>query len=317
MASLWGLGGLSVKDLAVRVYNEFWDDEILNGAAQLAYYFLFALFPLLIFLTSIFGFLIGTDAQLRESLFVYLGTVLPSSASDLVKSVITEVSTSTSGGKLTLGLFLALWFASSGVDALTQTLNKVYELKETRAWWWLRLQALFLTVVLASLIISALVIVLFGGQIVDSIASAYGFGDVFRTVWKILQWIIVLIFVLLTFSLIYYFSPDVKEQRWYFVTPGSVIGVALWLLISFGFRTYLSYFDSYSATYGSIGAVIVLMLWLYFTGAAILIGGEINSEIENAAAEAGAPDAKEKGEKTPDEDKSSNNEAQEPSEAAS
>lgn len=321
MASLWGLGGLSARDLGVRVYNEFWDDDILGGAAQLAYYFLFALFPLLIFLTSIFGFLIGSDGELRISLFTYLGTVLPPSALGLVQSVIEEVSNSSSSGKLTLGLFLALWFASSGVEALTQTLNRVYELKETRPWWKLRLQALFLTVVLAALIISALAIVLFGGQIVDYIANIFGFGEFFRTLWKTLQWVIVLVFVLLTFSLIYYFSPDVKKQKWYFVTPGSIIGVALWLLVSFGFRLYLSYFDSYSATYGSIGAVIVLMLWLYFTGAAILIGGEINSEIENAAAEAGAPDAKEKGEKAPDEPSASapaadENKSTQPREAA-
>jgi membrane protein len=101
--------------------------------------------------------------------------------------------------------------------------------------------------------------------------------------------------------LIYYFAPDLREQKWQWLTPGSAIGVALWLLVSIGFRVYLNFFDSYSATYGSLGAVIILMLWLYFTGAAVLIGGEINSEIENAAAEQGEPDAKEKGEKAPDE----------------
>lgn len=301
MTSLWKLGGLSVRDLAGRVYNEIWEDDLLGSAAQLAYYFLFALFPLLIFLTSILGFAVGADAELRDSLFRYLGTVLPASASGLVNSVITEVSNSSSGGKLTVGLFLALWFASSGVEAITQSLNRVYEVKETRPWWKLRLLALALTVALALLIISALIIVLFGGHIVDYVAASYGFGDVFRTVWKALQWVIVLAFVLLTFALIYYFSPDVKEQRWYFVSPGSLVGVALWLLVSFGFRIYLEYFDSYSATYGSLGAVIILMLWLYFTGAAILIGGEINSEIENAAAKAGVPEAKDKGEKSPQE----------------
>ena len=101
------------------------------------------------------------------------------------------------------------------------------------------------------------------------------------------------------FALIYYFAPDFRKQAWQWLTPGAAIGVALWLLVSLGFRVYLHFFDSYSATYGSLGAVIVLMLWLYFTGAAVLIGGEINSEIENAAAQQGEPEAKEKGEKTP------------------
>ena len=301
--SLWKLGGLSTKELAVRVYNEIWDDGLLDSAAQLAYYFLFALFPLLIFLTSIFGFVVNGDNKLQKDLFMYLGTVLPSSALDLVNSVITEVSQSSSSGKLTFGLFLALWAASSGMEALTQSLNKTYEIKESRSWWWRRLISLFLTVVLAILIISALIVILFGGQIADYVALHLSFGAFLTTVWQIAQYLIVLAFVLLAFALIYYISPDVKDQKFSFITPGAIIGVALWLLVSLGFRLYLSYFNSYSATYGSLGAVIILMLWLYFTGAAILIGGEINSEIENAVAEAGAPEAKEKGEKSPNDGK--------------
>ncbi|MEP6925077.1 MAG: YihY/virulence factor BrkB family protein [Pyrinomonadaceae bacterium] len=298
-SSLWKLGGLSVRELGTRVYKEIWKDGLLDSAAQLAYYFLFSLFPLLIFLTSIFGFIVGSDNKLQKNLFTYLGTVLPSSALDLVSSVIKEVSQASSGGKLTIGLLLALWAASSGLEALTQSINKIYEVKETRSWWWRRLLSVFLTVVLAILIISALTLVLFGGQINDYVTAKLGFGAVLSVIWQILQYLIVLTFVLLSISLIYYFSPDIKEQSWRFITPGAVVAVALWLLISFGFRLYLQYFNSYSATYGSLGAVIILMFWLYFTGAAILIGGEINCEIENAAAQSGEPDAKAKGEKSP------------------
>jgi membrane protein len=148
---------------------------------------------------------------------------------------------------------------------------------------------------------TALVLILYGGEIADKVAKSYGLSDIFTTTWNILQWPIVLFFILLSFSLIYFFAPDLKDQDWKWVTPGSLIGVGLWLLVSFLFRVYLRFFDSYSATYGSLGAVIVLMLWFYLTGLAILIGGEINSEIENAAAEEDAPDAKERGEKAPDE----------------
>jgi membrane protein len=116
---------------------------------------------------------------------------------------------------------------------------------------------------------------------------------------------VVLLFVLLAFALIYYFAPDVREQKWYWITPGSLAGVGLWLLVSFIFRLYLRYFDSYSLTYGSLGAVIILMLWFYITGAAILIGGKVNAEIENAAARAGVPGAKMHGEKEPDEEEES------------
>jgi membrane protein len=186
------------------------------------------------------------------------------------------------------------------MGAISESLNVAYNVKETRPWWKARLMSVVLTIALAVLIISALALILYGGAIAEKIAASCGLGDAFKLVWKILQWPIALIFVLLAFSLVYYFAPDLRDQDWKWVTPGSVIGVALWLLVSFGFRTYLRFFNSYSATYGSLGAVIILMLWFYFTGAAVLIGGEINSEIENAAAEAGEDDAKKRGEKEPE-----------------
>jgi membrane protein len=134
------------------------------------------------------------------------------------------------------------------------------------------------------------------------LAAYYQLGGFFPIAWRAIQWPLALAFMVLAFALIYYFAPDLKDQDWKWLTPGSAIGVVLWLLVSFGFKAYLHFFDSYSTTYGSLGAVIVLMLWLYLTGAAILIGSEINSEIENAAAQAGAPDAKERGEKSPSDD---------------
>ena len=304
--SLWGLGGLTWRELLFkRVYNEITEDDVFGSAAQLAYYFLFALFPLLIFLTSIFGFVVGANNQLRDNLFKYLGSVLPGSALDLVRGVMTEVSETSSGGKISIGLFLALWAASSGLAAITESLNRAYGVKEKRPWWKVRLISLGLTVALALTVTSALGIVLFGEHIVDYASARFGLGTVLSSIWAIAQYLIALGFVLLAFALIYYFSPDIKEQRWFFVTPGSIVGVGLWLLVSFGFRIYLSYFNSYSATYGSLGALVILLLWLYFTGIAILIGGEINSEIENAAAEQGAPEAKEKGEKDPQQNEQS------------
>jgi membrane protein len=298
MTSLWGLGGLSWKALGKRVISEIQSDDVFGRAAQLAYYFLLALFPLLLFLTSVIGILLGSGTGVRHSLFAYLSRVLPGSASDLVDSTMYEVSAASGGGKLTFGLLAALWAASNGMGAITNALNAAYNVKESRPWWKQRLTAIALTLVLSILIISALVLVLYGGKIANQIAITYGFGGAFTFGWKFLQWPLVLGFMLLSFSLIYYLAPDVFEQKWVWITPGSMIGVALWLLVSFGFKLYLHFFDSYSKTYGTLGAVIILMLWLYFTGAAILIGGEVNSEIENAAAEAGDPQAKEKGEKT-------------------
>jgi len=301
MASLWGLGGLTWKDLARRVWAEMQEDEVFGRAAQLSYYFLLALFPLLLFLTALLGYFAGEDSELRSDLFRYLGAVLPGEASKLISTTINDVMQGSGGGKLSFGILAALWAASNGMGAISESLNVAYDVKEERPWWKSRLVAIGLTVALAVLIISALVLVLYGGHIAEAVAGKFGMGEVFTSAWKILQWPIVLAFVLLAFALIYYFAPDLHDQEWTFVTPGSIIGVALWLLVSFGFRGYLHFFNSYSATYGSLGAVIILMLWFYLTGAAILIGGEINSEIEHTMAEAGDPEAKEKGEKAPDE----------------
>lgn len=294
------LGGLSVKELAKRVWAETQEDEVLGRAAQLSYYFLLALFPALLFLTSLLGYFAGENETLREGLFKYLNTVLPGEASQLVSKTVSDVTQGSGGGKLSFGILAALWAASNGMGAISESLNVAYDVKEGRSWWRSRLSAITLTLALAFLIISALVLVLYGHDLAELVAGKFGLGAAFALVWKILQWPIVLVFVLLAFASIYYFAPDLRDQDWKWVTPGSVIGVALWLLVSFGFKTYLAYFNSYSATYGSLGAVIILMLWFYFTGAAILIGGEINSEIEHEMAKQGAPDAKEKGEKSPD-----------------
>jgi membrane protein len=299
MASLWGFGGLTIKELVLRVGREISEDDVFGRAAQLSYYFLLALFPLLLFLTSLIGILMGSGTGLRHSLFNYLAEVMPPSAFQLVDKTMYEVSASSGGDKLSFGILVALWAGSNGMGAISEALNVAYHVKESRPWWRQRLVAIGLTIALAVIIISALVLVLYGGRIADGLAASYGYGELFKTTWKILQWPIVLAFLLFAFALIYYWAPDLRRQEWTWITPGSVIAVVLWLLVSFAFRLYLHYFDSYSNTYGTLGAVIILMLWFYLTGAAILVGGEVNSEIENAAAKAGEPDAREHGEKAP------------------
>ncbi|HEX7174986.1 MAG TPA: YhjD/YihY/BrkB family envelope integrity protein [Pyrinomonadaceae bacterium] len=299
MIKALSLGGLSWAELGKRVWREIEEDEVFGRAAQLSYYFLLALFPLLLFLTSILGLIADENGELRKSLFEYLGSVMPGEASKLVSDVIDG----SGGGKLSFGILATLWAASNGMGAILEALNVAYEVKETRPWWKARIVAIGLTFALALLILSALVLVLYGHNIAETVAGSFGLGRAFELGWKVLQWPIVLAFVLLAFALLYYFAPDLHDQDWKWVSPGAVLGVALWLIVSFAFRTYLQYFNTYSATYGSLGAVIIMMLWFYFTGLAILVGGEINSEIENEMAKQGAPDAKEKGEKAPDDGK--------------
>ena len=268
-----------------RVKRVIWrinDDEVFGRAAQLSYYFLLALFQLFLVLVNLLGYVAQPGTGFRAKLISYLAAVMPSSAVSLVSTTLDEISSASGTGKLSLGLLAALWAASNGMGAISQTLNTAYNVRETRAWWKVRLVSVLLTIALAVLIIAALAIVLYGETIGSALGNQYGFSSLFTIVWNLLQWPIALGFVLGTFNLIYNFAPDLssKQRRWF--TPGAIVGVTLWLLISFGFRLYLRYFDSYSLTYGSLGAVIILMLWFYLTGVAILIGGEVNSEANSA-----------------------------------
>jgi membrane protein len=299
ISSLWRLGGLTWRELGRRVWQELYEGDLFTRAAALSYYFLLALFPLLIFLTSMLGYFAETGSELRASLLHYLASVAPRSASQLVRSTVEEITEGATGGKLSFGLLAALWFASNGMSAVGDTLNGAYGVRESRPLWKLRLVSLGLTGAIAALVISALALVLYGGEIGEGLARGYQLGGAFKAAWGLMQWPIVLGFVLFAFALIYYYAPDLRHQKWYWITPGSMSGVALWLLVSFCFRLYLRYFDRYSMTYGSLGAVIILMLWFYLTGAAILVGGKVNAVIEHAAARRGVPEAKLKGEKEP------------------
>jgi membrane protein len=251
---MWKLTGISWKDLAKHVWVEIKRDDVFGDSAKLAYYFLLALFPLLIFLTSAIGLVIGSGTGIRHALFSYLGRVMPSSAFQLIDTAMWEVTSASGAGKLSFGFIAALWAASNGMGAITQALNTAYDLKETRPWWKQRVVAVVLTMGLSLLITGAVVIVFGGGKIADYLTASYGFGAVFSVAWKILQWPVALAFMLMAFALIYYFAPDVRDQDWKWITPGSSIGVGLWLAVSFALKGYLHFFDSYSKTYGSLGA---------------------------------------------------------------
>jgi membrane protein len=282
--SLWKFGGIGPIRLGKRVWKEFDHDDVYGKAAQLAYYFLLAVFPALLFMVSLLGFLAGPGTELRASLFHTLQSILPPESSQLVSKTVDEVSSAAGGGKLTFGIVTALWAASGGLSALMSTLNVAYEVKETRGWFKTKAIALALTIELAFLIIVALTLVLFGGKLGEMVAGRIGWHG-FGAVWQVLQWPVVLGAMLLAFASVYYFAPNLKKPEWYWVSPGAVVGLIVWLAVSFAFRLYLQFFNSYSKTYGSLGAVIILMLWFYLTGLAVLIGGEVNSEIGHVVEE--------------------------------
>ncbi|PYX88194.1 MAG: hypothetical protein DMG68_09250 [Acidobacteria bacterium] len=292
MPSLWKFGGLTPIKLIQLAAKKIGDDELSTRSAALSYYFMGALFPMFLFLVSLVGVLSGPGSRLRESIISGLGRLAPGSASQLVHSVVDQTFKSSSGIKLAAGIFGALWAASGGMGAVVVSLNVIYRTAETRPWWKQKITIVGLTLALAALIIVALVLVLYGGKIGQLIAGHVGLGDVFRLAWKVLQWPLSFAAMFLSYSIIYYYAPNLEERKWYWVTPGAVAGVVLWLLASLGFRVYLHFFNSYSATYGSLGAVIILMLWLYITGFAILIGGEVNWVIENEDKKSAAFDTK-------------------------
>jgi membrane protein len=271
------LGGLTFKELAIRVWRETKEDKAFGRAAELAYFFLLALFPLLIVVLSVFSFLPGV----QDELLAWLERVMPGQAARLVTEWVEDVVSARSGGLLSLGLLGWLWAASTGVRAVIDALNTAYNVKEERPFWRKRLLALGLTIALAIFIVSGQVLIMFGDWVAQWLAQWLGFGQTFVFLWRYVDYLIGLLLLLIGVDLVYHFAPNV-QRRWRLVTPGAIFAVLASVIVSYFFSLYLRFAPSYNATYGSIGAVIVLMLWLYLLGLALFLGGEINGEIENA-----------------------------------
>jgi membrane protein len=297
VTSIWGLGGLSANQLTKKVWRAINDNFLLDRAAGLAFNFITAIFPLLVFLITLLGMFASRGTSLRTSLMEYLAQVLPPDAYQVVTHTLLEISQNAGGGKLTVGIVLTLWFASGGMNSMISALNGAYEVRDSRPFFKVRATAVVLTFAVSILIVSALISVLAGSYAVKVLGAKLGMGTFAMVSWRVVQIVLALAFVALSFSLIYYFGPDLHEQHWYWITPGSILGVLLWVAASFGFRLYLHFFNSYSKSYGSLGAAIILLMWLYITGLAFLIGGEVNAQIEHATAKRGHPEAKAPGEK--------------------
>jgi membrane protein len=181
--------------------------------------------------------------------------------------------------------------------AITSTLNKAYDIIEERPWWKVRLTAVGLTVGLALFILTSIALVIAGPTVAEQLANRMHLGEAFKWTWWILQWPLVLVLVATGIGIVYYFAPD-AEQEWVWITPGSVLATIAWMTASLGLKFYLTNFADYNETYGAIGGVIVLLLWFWLSGLAILIGAELNAEIEHAS-----PYGKDVGEKVPGEKK--------------
>jgi len=282
LGSIWKPGGLTFWQLVRRVVHGINYDDLFGRASELAYNFLLALFPLLLFILTLFG-LFARGSELQRSLISYFADFLPPPAFQLLKAIMSEMAANATSGKLTFGIVLTLWFASGGTSSMISTLDAVYHVRESRSWFRRRIIALALTIAILTLLIASLFLVLVGGHFSDWIAIKFHLMSIVVIVWEGLQWVALVLFLTLAFSLIYYFGPSLEQRRWHWMTPGSIFGSFLWLAASAGLRVYLHFFNTYTATYGSLGAMMILLVWLYVTGLSFLIGGEINAQIERTA----------------------------------
>jgi membrane protein len=282
---------LSWGELLKRTAKETSEDDCLGLAAQLAYYFFLALFPAILFLLALASFFPLTN--FIDDVVRALQAIAPADVLEFLEEQLTRLSNADSGGILTIGFLGALWSSSAAVIAIIGSLNRAYDIEEGRPWWKVRLTAIGLTIALALLVLTSFTLIVAGPTIAERLASSFGFGAVFEWTWKILQWPLAFLLVSSAVGLVYYFAPD-AEQDWVWITPGAVLGTLLWVVVSLVFKFYVANFADYNATYGAVGAVIVLLLWFYISGLAILVGAEMNAEIEHAS-----PHGKEPGEKVP------------------
>lgn len=281
-------------DLLKRTAAEVMADNCLGLAAQLAYYFFLALFPALLFLVALLSFI--PVEHLMDSIVGTLGRVAPGEVLTIVQDQLLKIAHDDAGGLLTFGMLGTIWSSSSGVTAIIDSLNQAYDIQEGRPWWKVRLVALGLTVALALFIVVSTVLVVAGPVIAEKVAESFHLGGAFTLTWTIAQWPVVFGLIGTAIALIFYYAPD-AEQDWVWITPGSVLATLLWIGISLGFRFYVTNFGSYNATYGTIGGVIVLLLWFYVSALAVLVGAELNAEIEHASPYGKDPGEKVLGEK--------------------
>jgi membrane protein len=243
--------------------------------AQLAYFFLLSFFPLIIFLVTLLPYL----NLKQEQIFEFLDDIVPEQVYSMVEGILNEVLSGQNGGLLSIGILGTIWSASKGVDALMKALNRAYDV-EGKAGILNRLFSLIFTVALVAIVLIALVFPVFGHQIGNIVFGILGVDEVFETVWTYVRWITppLLIFILLW--LMYWIVPNTDPRlKFMTVLPGAVFATLGWLALTYGFSFYISNFGNYSATYGSIGGVIILMLWLYFTGMILILGGLLNASI--------------------------------------
>jgi membrane protein len=281
-------------ELLKRSVKESLADDVFDLAAQQAYYFFFALFPALLFVIAVASFF--PLQSLIDNVVQMLGRIAPGDVIRIVTDAMTSLSKQNSVGILTFAFIVTIWSSSGAMVSIIMTLNTAYDVMESRPWWKTRLTAIATTVGIAVFIIASIFLLVAGPALAGHLAASMNLGAAFTWTWWVLQWPVVFALVAVAIGIVYYFAPDV-EQDWVWITPGSILATTLWLIVSVGLKLYYQMMPNANAAYGTIGGVMVLMLWFYVSGLALLLGAELNAEIEHASPYGKAPGERMPGEK--------------------
>jgi membrane protein len=273
-----------------RTVSEFRADNLTDWAAALTYYAVLSIFPALIVLVSILG-LAGQSAT--NTVLDNINELGPGPAQDIVSGAIKEIAANqgTAGVAFVLGLLAALWSASGYVGAFSRASNVIYETEEGRPFWKLRPLQLAMTLVLLLLVALSAIAVVVSGPLTSEVGKIFGIEGTAITIFNIVKWPVILLVVITMLAILFYGAPNVRHPGFRWITPGGVLAVVVWILASLGFAFYVANFSSYNATYGSLAGVIVFLVWLWISNCAVLLGAEMNAELERGRElESGVPE---------------------------
>jgi membrane protein len=265
-----------LKRLARRLIT----DDLLGWSAQLSYYFFLALFPALICVVALASFF--PIEHLTDVILGFLTRLAPADVLTLVERQLDVIAESHSSGLLTFGIIGTVFSASAGMNAVIRTLNFAYHVPETRPWWRVRLRAIAMTVVVPAFALASLTVVLVGPIVGERLAAAFHMSAVFVWSWRIVHWPLVVMLAVTGLAFVYTVGPD-ASQRWQCLIPGSFFATGVWIGATLGLRWYVASLASYQKTYGTIGTALVILLWFYVSGLAMLVGAELNSVLNEQA----------------------------------
>lgn len=262
-----------------KVVRNMANDQIPGRAAQMSFYFFLSIFPILLILMAVLGLFLDAQSLVRETILQRLALLVSPSVVEVFTGLLDHLA-DRPGAPLTWGIVLALWAGSSGMVATIRGLNQAYEIKEVRTWRGRRLLGIALTLLLMLMMAAAMVLLAYGVPLAESLAQRMGLGPGFLLAWRVAQWPVIVAIAVVGIELLYHFGPNRPARRWRWWSPGALIAAALWLAVSLALKLYVTNFGSYNVAYGSLGGVIVLLLWFYLSAIAILAGANINAQCE-------------------------------------